>query len=157
MKIYSANNTTFQAKLDVTKVKTNKARWKNIAKTFNNDTKHIPGLVKVEEQANDTIITSNPILDLYGDITALTFNQTMEGLLAKYDDNTIAKKLIKLLNIGEIAESRKEKVLEKFCQKGSFKSEIPEETLKMEYDSINEVARNKANKDAFLRNFEIVL
>ena len=157
MKIDSVNNTTFQARLDVTKVKTNKARWKNIAKTFNNDTKHVSGLVRVEELANDTIITSNPIQDLCGDITALTFNQTMEGLLAKYDDNAIAKKIIKLFDIGEVAESRKEKVLKKFYQKGFFESEIPEETLKMEYDSINEAARNKANKDAFLRNFEIVL
>ena len=157
MKLDSVNNTTFQARLDVTKVKTNKARWENIARTFNKDTKNIPGLVRVEESLNDIIITTNPINDLPGDISALTFNQTMEGLFAKYDDNTVVKKLIKLLNIGDIAESRKEKALEKFYQKGNYESKFPEEKLDLEYLSIREAARNKAEKDAFLRNFEIVL
>ena len=157
MKLDSVNNTTFQARLDVTRVKTNKVRWENIAKTFNKETKHIPGLVRVEENLNDTIITTNPINDLCGDISALTFNQTMEGLLAKYDDNAVVKKLTKLLNIGDIAESRKEKASDKFYKKGNYETQFSEEKLDLEYLSIKEAARNKANKDAFLRNFEIVL
>lgn len=157
MKLDSVNSTSFQARLDVTKVKTNKVRWVNIAKTFNKDTKNIPGLMQVVEHEKDIMITTNPIHDLPGDITALTYSQTMEALLAKYDDNAVVKKLIKLFNIGEVAESRKEKALEKFYQKGIYESQFQEKTLEMEYDSINEVARNKANKDAFLRNFEIVL
>ena len=116
MKSDSINNISFQAKLDITRVKTNKARWKNIAKAFNKETKNIQGRVKISEIKEDTIISAsgynNPTV--CDDITAIAFNTTIEELLAKYGDDTVVKKLTKLLNIGSIASSRKGKALNKF-------------------------------------------
>ena len=159
MKSDSINNTSFQAKLDIRRVKTNKARWENIAKTFNKETKDIQGRIKISEFKQDTIISAsrhnNP--NACDDITIAAFNTTLEKLLAKYSDNTIAKKLTNLLNIGSIAGSRKEKALDKFYRKACCESKFQEKTLKFQYDSINNVARNKADRDAFLRNFEIIL
>ena len=164
MNINSINNTSFQARLDVSMVKSNKARWKNIAKAFSEQTKGINETMRIEETAGDTII-SGPLRKVAtfsdGIIDALAFNTTIERLLKKHDDNTIAKKMVKLLDIGSVAESRKKLAQEVYEKRADKQSWLPSDVFKdqliLKEEAINTAARNKAKKDAFWRNFEIVV
>ena len=164
MNIKNINNTNFQAHLDVSRVKTNTTRWRNVARKFNEMTVNVPGVMKVVEYEVDTSImgpAKNPKLPFIGKIEAISFNKTIKDLFAQNNDETVAKKLIKLLNIGEVADLRKEKVLSKYQDKMDKESWIPKdnfmEKVYSEYAVIEEAARNKANRDAFLKNFEIIV
>ena len=164
MNINSINNTSFQAKLDVSKVRTNKARWQNIAKAFSEQTKGINETMRIEEMCGDTVI-SGPLRKVTtfseGIIHAMTFNTTVERLLKKFDDNTVAKKLAKLLDIGSVAESRKKAAQEVFEKRADKQSWLPADVfrdqLALKEESISSAARNKAHRDAFWKNFEIVV
>ena len=164
MNINSVNSTNFQARLDVSKVKTNKARWQNIAKVFKEETKLMPNeTMKVVEHELDTSITGLLFDDManVGKIEAITFNETLAKLLEKNSDNAVAKKLAKLLDMGVVADSRKEKAFEKYQNLADKNSWIPKdgfiEQRNLEYSKIEESCINKANKDAFLKNFEILV
>lgn len=158
------NSPSFQATLDISKVKSNKARWQNIANIFSKKTKTLPEVMKVIEHEKDTVIkgpaTFRDILEM-PTVEALAFNSTISELLQKNSDETVAKKLIKLLNIGSVADSRKEKAGEIFERKMDTQSWVArdefQEQLEKEFEAIEIAARNKANKDAFLRNFEIIV
>ena len=159
MYLNNINNTNFQARLDISNVKSNKARWKNIAKVFKEETKLIPDeTVKIVEHEVDTSIIAGvyPEMRTIGEIEAITFNKTLDDLLKK-----IAKKLYKLLDIGSTASSRKEKAYEKYEALADKESWVSKDLFinkrNIEYDAIEKAAVNKANKDAFLRNFEIVV
>ena len=57
MNITPTNNTNFKAYLDISKVKTNKARWANIAKMLPDMTKKQPySMIEIVEGKNDTKI-----------------------------------------------------------------------------------------------------
>lgn len=164
MYLNNINNTNFQARLDISSVKSNKARWKNIAKVFKEETKLIPDeTVKIIEHEFDTSIIAGvyPEMRTIGEIEAITFNKTLDDLLKKNSDETIAKKLYKLLDIGSTASSRKEKAYEKYEALADKESWVSKDLFinkrNIEYDAIEKAAVNKANKDAFLRNFEIVV
>ncbi len=164
MNITPINNTTFQARLDISGVKANKERWVNIAKVFKNETKLIPDeTIKVIEHEFDTSIIGSTYEQApnIGKIEAITFNETMKELLSKFDDNTIAKKLIKLMNIGEIANSRKEKAYEKYQALADKISWEPRDKFLnqrfAEYEKIDNAALNKTKKDAFWKNFEVII
>lgn len=164
MNVNSVNSTNFQARLDISKVKTNKARWENIAKVFKEETKLLPDeRMSIVEHELDTSIIGSPDewLPNIGKVEALILNQTLQELLEKNSDKSIVKKLIKLLNIGEIADARKEKAFEKFQSMGDKQSWISRDVFiekrNLEYEKIEEAAINKANRDAFLKNFEVIV
>lgn len=164
MNITPINNTNFQARLDISKVKTNKARWQNIAKIFREETKLIPDeTMKVVEHEYDTSIMRSMSEEMpeIGSLEAITFNTTIDELLGKYKDETIAKKLKKLLDIGSIVESRKDKAFEKYQALADKQHWLPKDTFiesrDLEYYAIENAAKNKANKDAFLRNFTLIV
>lgn len=164
MNIDSVNSINFQARLDVSKVKTNKARWQNIAKIFKEETKLIPDeTMKVVEHELDTSITGLLLdgMSNIGKIEAITFNETLAELLEKNSDNVVAKKIAKLLDMGIVADSRKEKAFEKYQDLADKNSWISKdkfiEQRKLEYSKIEEACENKANKDAFLKHFEILV
>ena len=164
MNVNSINNTTFQARLDVSKVVTNKTRWQNIAKVFSEKTKGRPELMSVVEHGIDTSIVGPAKyehLPQIGIIEAISFNTTIKDLLSKNSDEKIADKLIKLLNIGTIAEGRKEKALERCNKMIDKESWVPKDKfmnqLYNEYALIGEAALNKTNKDAFWKNFEVIV
>ena len=164
MNINSINNTSFQAKLDVSMVRSNQTRWKNIARAFGEQTKGINETMRIEEKYGDTII-SGPLRKVTtfsdGVISALAFNTTIDRLLKKFDDNTVAKKLAKLLDIGSVAESRKKAAQEVFEKRADKQSWLPADVfrdqLALKEESISSAARNKAHRDAFWKNFEIVV
>ena len=164
MRINSTNNINFQARLDISKVKTNKQRWIGIAKEFKNQTKLLPDeTMKIIEHEFDTSIIGATYEGMpnIGKIEAITFNKTLNDLLEKNEDNLIAKKLIKLLDIGSVVESRKEKAFEKYQTLADKKSWISKDVFaekrSIEYEKIEKAAINKAKKDSFLRNFEVII
>ena len=164
MYISSVNSTNFQARLDISKVKTNRARWEKIAKQFSQDTKLMPyENMKVIEHEFDTSIIGYPITEFsdIGKIEAITYNQTLSKLLENNKDKTIVQKFLKLLNIAEVADSRKEKAFEKYQRLADKNSWIPKDefTEKRDYEfyKIEEAAYNKTKRDPFLKNFEVIL
>ena len=164
MNVNAINTPNFQARLDISKVKTNKVRWQNIAKLFKEETKLIPNeTVKIVEHELDTSIIGAKYAEMpnIGKIEALTFNKTMKELLEKYDDSIIAKKLKKLLNIADVVEGRKAKAFDKYQAMSDRQSWVSKDILlnkrNAEYEAIETAAQNKAKKDAFWRNFEIVV
>ena len=164
MNVNVVNSPNFQARLDVSNVRTNKARWQNIAKIFKEETKLIPDeTMKVVEHEFDTSITGLLLEDMpnIGRIEALTFNSTLAELLEKNNDNVVAKKMAKLLDLGIVADSRKEKAFDKYQKLADKNSWISKdefiEQRKLEYSKIEEACVKKANKDAFLKNFEILV
>ena len=164
MNVNSINGTNFQARLDISRMKSNKTRWQNIAKIFREETKHIPDeTMKIVEHDIDTSITAltyEKFLEL-GALEAITFNSILENLLKKNSDDIVAKKLAKLLDIGMVAESRKNKAFDKFENLAAKQSWLPKdefvEKRQIEYAAIEEAAINKANKDSFLKYFEILV
>jgi hypothetical protein len=164
MNINNIRSTNFQARLDFSMVKTNRARWERIAKQFSEDTKLMPhDNMKVIEHEFDTSIIGYPITEFseIGKVEAITYNQTMSNLLEKNEDKTIVQKFLKLLNIAEVADSRKEKAFGKYQRLADKNSWIPKDefTTKRDYEfyKIEEAAYNKVKRDTFLKNFEVIL
>ena len=83
------------------------------------------------------------------------------GNIGKERIGDIAKKLTKLLDIGIVAESRKDKAYEKYEDLADRNSWISRdefiEKRNVEFAKIEETCVNKAKRDAFLRNFEVIV
>lgn len=160
----AVNNINFQARLDISNVKTNRNRWENIAKNFRKETKNYPkDTMKVIEHEIDTSIIGPVVSETsnLGILEAITWNKTMKNLLENNDDKTIAKKITKLLDIAIVADSRKNKVVQKYERMADEQSWLPSdrfiEQRNAEFEKIETAASNKANRDGFLKSFSIIV
>lgn len=160
----AVSNINFQARLDISNVKTNRNRWKNIAKNFREETKNFPEeTMKVLEYEVDTSIIGPVISESsnLGILEAITWNKTIKNVLENNDDKTIAKKIAKLLDIAIVADSRKNKVVQKYEKMADKQYWLPSdrftEQRNAEFEKIETAASNKANRDGFLKNFSIIV
>lgn len=165
MQVSPMSNTNFQASLDLRAVKSNKARWNNVAKIFSEETQKIPhGKIIVKDlNTNMRLSACSDIRQGWDDtIEALFFKKTMNEMFEKYSDNTIAKTLAKFLKIGVSAEKECAKA-SKFADKMAKKA-ILEEDKELVFDRIygdcygliKEEVQNKASQDKIMKQWEIL-
>lgn len=168
MNISSNNNVSFQARLDISKVTTNKERWKEIATIVPQFTKKSPdGVIKVVESAEGISIAAidNIKKNSNSMIEALFFCKTMDDTFAIYDNNVIAKTLANFFKIGQNA--RKE-----LAKAEKFSTSMAEKNDNANYKNFNDTfayfyteARSiieddvvrKAERDEIMRNWEVIV
>ena len=100
MQITPISNTNFQANLNLINVDTHKARWKNIAKIFNEKTINNPqGKIIVQRLNIDTRLSIYPNIEKMGEDSTqfLVLNSTINEIFKKHSDKTIATYLAKFL------------------------------------------------------------
>lgn len=164
----STNNTTFQARLDISKVKTNRARWHQVAEIVPKITKSNPnGVIRVVETTDGMHVTAienarknpNSMLD------ALFFNKTMDETFTMFDNNTIAKTLAKFFRIGQTAKKElvsAEKLANSMAEKNdnaNYKNY--NDTFAYFYDEARSIIEDdvtrKAERDEIMKQWEIIL
>lgn len=157
MNINCRNNISFEAKLNIKSMKTDKDRWKNIAKIFENKTSDYPNA--------KFGINGRPGTDLLmGVLSKDNLYNWLSGQLS-------AEAYKKLMTLPDIAVAEKLKAVfqflkykekmifngEKFAeQAGFFSSKAPdkidEQLMKLVYDMINSTKQKYLDKDSLFKN-----
>lgn len=167
MQVNSINNTTFGAKLDVSGMTTNKARWKNIARIFEEKTKNNKdGLVELWN-AKSTFggrlyINCIPIVNEKADELYLEGTKSIADNLLKLSDEKVAGKFAKLFKTAEKLVKDKFKAID-FVDKFSTKyKNVKDEDVIFEtiyspmIDIFLENAKQKVAKDSIFRNCRVL-
>lgn len=166
MNITPINNTNFQGHLNLAGVKTNNARWENVAKHFSKQSKNFPNAeIRVcevkHEMALETYLNNKSSGKV--DIAAAFFTKTMDRLFAEKSDKQIADILVRLLNLGDYAKKEYLEAIN-YASMIAKKNTNPEQAKKT-FDTIfgesstaikNEV-NNIAKSDKEMENWAIIL
>lgn len=166
MNITPTNDMNFKAYLDISKVKTNKARWANVAKMLPDMTKKQPySMIEIVEGKNDTKIrVFNNIKEAWDNsLEASSLNATLKKIFAQNDDKKVANALLKFLRLSIDGEKELAKV-EKFAN--SMASMNDNANLRdysdtfdyfyaKSYSIIKDSLRKKINKDPIMKQWEV--
>ena len=128
-----------------------------IKKETQNNPSETLSVIEYEMDTSITTFNGMPFQKFF--IEAVTFNSTIDELLNKFDNKTVAKKLVKLFNIGTKTGEQKNKAFEKYQKLIDNNFLTPKEHFielrEQKFEKIENAAIKKANKDNFLKNFYI--
>ena len=167
MQVNSINNTTFNAKLDVRGMTTNKARWKNIARIFEEKTANSKdGLIELWD-ANSSLgdrlcINCIPLVNGKDDELYIEGAESIADKLLKLSDEKAAGRFVKLFNTAQkLVKDKYQAVnfVDKFSVKyKNVKDEeaIFEEVYSPMIDIFLENAKQKVAKDSIFRNCRVI-
>lgn len=166
MNITPTNDTNFKAYLDISKVKTNKARWANVAKMLPDMSKKQPySMIEIVEGKNDTKIrVFNDIKEAWDNsLEASSLNATLKKIFTQNDDKKVANALLKFLRLSIDGERELVKA-EKFANSMAAKNDNAnsrnyDDTFSYfygeSYSIIRDSLRKKADKDPIMKQWEI--
>ena len=157
MNINCRNNISFGAKLNIKSMKTDKDRWKNIAKIFENKTSDYPNAKFGINGRPGThllmgVLSKDNLYNwLSGQLSAEAYKKLMT-----LPDIAVAEKLKAVFHFLKY----KEKMIfngEKFAQQAGFFSskapdKIDEQLMKLVYDMINSTKQKYLDKDSLFKN-----
>ena len=153
------SNLNFTAKMDVSGIRFNKARWKKIANVFENETKNIPD--QEIHIYNRTAGSYSPrAIDVssssYGASMSLDMDADMAKKFQELPDSKIIAKLKKLAKIN-VKNDKILKAHDNFCDhlNKNILDEYESDLSIMAYRSVTENAWNLLSKDNILKNFSL--